>query len=137
MSYLLDSNVLSQVRKARSDPGVVQWFGSVLSDQLHVSVLTIGELRQWQVRLAARGDEAQATSVAGWLDELVDALGDRVLPVDARVARVWGMRAPAQPRPVIDSLLAATAIVHGLTIVTRNTKDFKGTGVSLVNPFRG
>lgn len=136
MSYLVDTNVLSESRKGqRADPGVVSWFAEVSDDEIYVSVLTVGELRRG-VDSIERRDADTARVLNRWLRGLVDGFSERLLPVDKAVAEEWGRMNAAQSLPVIDTLLAATAKVHGLTLVTRNTKDVARTGIRCLNPFR-
>ena len=120
MIYLLDTNVVSEVRKQAPDPGVVSWFESVHSPELHLSVLVIGEIRQGIERLARREPD-RAAVFEKWLLDLIDLYGDRIVPVTAAVADVWGRLNVPDPLPIVDGLLAATALVHGWTLVTRNT----------------
>lgn len=134
MSFLLDTNVVSEIRKKVPNVGVAEWFESVPSDELFVSVLVVGEIRQGIERLARR-DSVQAEIFERWLVELVGAYGDRVVPVTADVAEVWGRLNVPDPMPVVDGLLAATALVHGWTLVTRNICDVAQAGVRLLNPF--
>ena len=134
MSYLLDTNVLSEIRKPHADAGVKTWFGGVRGDELYLSVLVLGEVRQGVERLRKR-DEAQAAVFEGWLEGLAANYRDRILPVDGEVAETWGRLNAGDPLPVIDGLLAATALTHGLTLVTRNTRDVARSGVILLNPF--
>lgn len=134
MSYLLDTNVISEIRRGR-DPNVTSWAQQVNDFELHVSVLTLGEIRKGIERLRSR-DPDRARVFAAWLAELPSRFAKRILPVDAQVADQWGkLNAPAE-RPVIDSLIAATALVHDLTVATRNTADFAECGVRLVNPWQ-
>jgi predicted nucleic acid-binding protein len=136
VSYLVDTNVLSEWRKGpRADAGVVRWFGEVADDEIYVSVLTVGELRRG-VDSIERRDAAAARVLNRWLRGLVEGFSERLLPVDKAVAEEWGRMNAARSLPVIDSLLAATAKVHGLTLVTRNTKDIASTGIHCLNPFR-
>lgn len=135
MSWLIDTNVLSELRKGpRADPGVTQWFADVADDQLFTSVLVLGELRRG-VELVRRRDDVAATSLERWLDEMVGRFPERVLPVDDAVADRWGRLNVPNPVPAIDGLLAATALVHGMTLVTRNVADVASTGVAVHNPF--
>ena len=137
MSYLLDTNVVSELRKgARTNRGVARWFAEVSDEELYLSVLTAGELRRGIDSIQRRDREA-AAALNRWLHGLVDSFGDRLLPINHAVAVEWGRMNVARSLPVIDSLLAATAQVHGLTFITRNTKDIAATGVACVNPFAG
>ena len=122
MSYLLDTNVVSEIRKKAPDPGVSAWFASVPDDELFLSVLVVGEIRQGIERLARR-DLAQAEIFEQWLSRLVHAYGDRIVPITARVAEAWGRLNVPDPVPVVDGLMAATALVHDWTLVTRNVDD--------------
>jgi predicted nucleic acid-binding protein len=135
VTYLLDTNILSETRKRDPAPSVLDWITSTPSDQLHVSVLTLGEIMRGIARIRARGGQVQAALLERWLHGLQKGFADRALPVTAGVATDWGRRLPQQPMPVIDSLIAATARVNGLTIVTRNVKDFEHAGVPVLNPF--
>jgi toxin FitB len=135
VTYLLDTNILSETRKRDPVPSVVEWIKSTPPDQLHVSVLTLGEITQGIARIRARGDDLQAAILERWTRGIEKGFADRALPVTARVAADWGRQHPRPPRPAIDALIAATARVNGLTIVTRNVKDFEWAGVPLVNPF--
>jgi toxin FitB len=136
--YLLDTNVVSELRKARAgkaDPNVAAWAASVPVVGLFVSVIGIQEL-EIGVLLAERRDPRQGKVLRAWLeDHVFGAFAERILPVDTAVARrSAGLHVP-NPRPVRDVLIAATALVHGLTVVTRNVVDFESTGVPLVNPW--
>ena len=137
MTYLLDTNVLSETRKRRPAAAVAGWIAATPPDRLHVSVLTLGELEQGIARINARGDQAQAAALERWLTDLQAGFEDRILPVSLPVATTWGRQPQQQPLPAIDALIAATARVHGLTIVTRNVKDFEPAGIPVLNPFTG
>jgi predicted nucleic acid-binding protein len=134
MSYLLGTNVLSEVRRPRPDPGVVAWFESVRADELYLSVMVVGEVRHGIERLARR-NPGRADVFEKWLIDLQELYGQRVMPVTAPIAELWGRLTARDPLPVADGLTAATALVHGWTFVTRNTADVIRTGVRLVNPF--
>jgi toxin FitB len=136
MSFLLDTNVVSEIRKQAADPGVVSWFASVPADGLFLSVLAVGEIRQGVERLARR-DPTQAEIYERWLTELIDSYGDRLVPITESVAQAWGRLNALDPIPVVDGLMAATALVHDWTLVTRNVGDVRSTGVRLLNPFSG
>jgi predicted nucleic acid-binding protein len=135
VTYLLDTNVLSETRKRQPAAGVAEWIAATPPDRLHVSVLTMGEIEQGIARVRRRGDRHQASALERWLRDVETAFEDRVLPVTLRVAAVWGRQQYAQPLPVIDALIAATARVHGMAVVTRNVKDFKRAGVDVLSPF--
>lgn len=133
MSFLLDTNTISEIRRGR-DPNVQAWTSEVQDVDLHLSVLTLGEIRKGIERLANR-DAAQARVFAEWLGELRKHFAPRILEVDARIAEEWGRLNAAGPRNTVDSLIAATARVHELTVVTRNTGHFEGCDVQLLNPW--
>jgi predicted nucleic acid-binding protein len=136
VSYLLDTNVVSELRKSgRADRHVVSWFAAVESHELYVSVVTIGELRRGIVRLQPR-DAVGAASLNRWLRTLVEGFGDRILPIDRAVADEWGRITAGSGVSPIDGLLAATARVHSLTLVTRNVKNVRRADVHCVDPFR-
>jgi predicted nucleic acid-binding protein len=134
MSCLLDTNVVSEVRKPVQNAGVRQWFAAVRAEELFLSVLVVGEVRRGMERLRRR-DPAQAAVYEAWLGTLHRDYADRTLPITKEIAEEWGRLNAIDPLPVIDALLAATALVYGLTLVTRNTADFARTGVRLLNPF--
>jgi hypothetical protein len=136
VSFLLDTNVVSEIRKKTPDPGVAAWFASVPADELFLSVLVVGEIRQGIDRLARR-DPAQAEIFEWWLSRLADSFADRIVPITALVAEAWGRLNVPDPLPVVDGLMAATALVHGWTLVTRNASDVASTGVRSLDPFAG
>lgn len=136
MSYLLDSNIVSELRKReRANVGVRQWFAGVDDAELFLSVLTVGEIRRG-IESIHRRDRARALALNRWFHALVTEYEARILLVDQKVAEAWGRMNAVATLPAIDSLLAATAQVHGLTFVTRNTKDVTRTGVPCLNPFK-
>jgi toxin FitB len=135
VTYLLDTSVLSETRKRQPEAGVANWIAATPADRLHVSVLTLGEIEQGIARVRGRGDRNQASALERWLRDVQAGFEDRVLPVTLPVAAAWGRQQYTRPLPVIDALLAATARVHDLTVVTRNVKDFELTGVQVLNPF--
>ena len=135
MSYLIDTNILSELRKReRCDPNVAAWYASTRADELFLSVLVLGEVRRGAERLKKR-DPAQARAVERWLILAVDQFGDRLLHVDRWVSEEWGRIDARTTVSPIDGLLAATAQVKGFTLVTRNVKHIAATGVSYLNPF--
>lgn len=137
MGYLIDTNVLAELRKReRGDERVRVWMKSVSAAELYLSVLVLGEVRAGIERLRRR-DATGAASLETWLLQVENGFGTRILPVSREVAETWGRMTVPDPLPVIDGLLAATAKVHSLTLVTRNTKDVVRTGVALLNPFEG
>ncbi|MGH3280781.1 MAG: type II toxin-antitoxin system VapC family toxin [Trebonia sp.] len=135
MTYLLDINVLSETRKRQPAVGVMSWIAATPPEWLHVSVLTLGEVEQGVTRIRGRGDHEQAAALERWLREVELGFADRILPVTLSVASAWGRQQHGQSCPVIDALIAATATVNGLTVVTRNAKDFERSGVQVLNPF--
>lgn len=134
MRYLLDTNVLSEIRKPRGDEGVERWISSTAADSLYVSVLVVAEIRRGVQRLERR-DSEQAAVYEAWLDTVLRDYAGRILSVDIEAADEWGRMSVPDPVPVVDGLMAATAKVRGMTFVTRNTADVERTGVSLLNPF--
>lgn len=134
MRYLLDTNVLSEVRRPRGDVGVKRWVSSVPNRDLYLSVLTLGEVRRG-IGLLGRRDPAQAEVYEAWLIIVLRDYADRVLPVDAEAAEEWGRMNVPNPVSIVDGLMAATAKVRTMTFVTRNTSDVARTGVRLLNPF--
>ncbi|MBZ0127536.1 MAG: type II toxin-antitoxin system VapC family toxin [Rhodobacteraceae bacterium] len=135
MSYLIDTNIISEVRKRdRCDQHVAAWWASVAEDDLWLSALVLGEIRKG-VELARRRDPQKASALEAWLNDVVTGFGDRMLVVDAAVAEEWGRMNAIRPVPVIDALLAATAKANSLTFVTRNGSDIAGLGVDVLNPF--
>ena len=135
MSYLLDTNVISELRKGdRADPNVLAWFSGLNDDEILLSVLTVGEIRRGIESIRLRDRDA-AAALDGWLHQLIAQHKDRILPIDQRVADEWGRLNVPDPLPVVDGLLVATAKVGGLTLATRKVKDIERTGVRFVNPF--
>jgi len=135
LSYLLDTNVISELRKGeRADANVRAWFSGCADEEIYLSVLTIGEIRRG-VESVRRRDPDSAAALDSWLVRLGEAHRDRILPVDRAIAEEWGRLNVPDPPPVVDGLLAATAKAAGLTFVTRNVADVEGTGVQLVDPF--
>jgi predicted nucleic acid-binding protein len=133
--YLLDTNVVAEIRKGeRANPGVRAWLEEVPDTALHLSVLVLGEIRKG-IDILARRDARAASSLERWLAALERDHGERILPVDRLVAVRWGALDASGPLPAIDGLLAATALVHDLVLVTRNVKDIARTGVARLDPF--
>jgi toxin FitB len=132
--YLLDTNVLCETRRVRADLGVTAFLSGAEGTSLFVSVLTMGELRKG-VEAKRRADPTAAEDLGKWVDGIETIFADRVLPVSTAIARVWGERSAGRTLPAIDTLIAATAISHDLTLVTRNTKDTEETGARLINPW--
>jgi toxin FitB len=136
--YLIDTNVISEKRKGRkADMGVQKFWRSVDEDELFLSVQTVGELRRGVEIIKHRGDVAQGKKLELWFTLIMDDFSERILSFDEECAQLWGrLMSPNNQHP-IDKQIAAIALIHGLTIVTRNTDDFRGTGVELRNPFQG
>lgn len=135
VSFLIDTNVLSELRKGeRADDGVRTWIAATPDESLFLSVLVVGELRKGVERIRRRDDQS-AGVLDHWIRQVVTDYADRILPVTTDIAETWGRFNVPDPLPVLDSLLAATARVHGLTVATRNTADIGRTGVPVVNPF--
>lgn len=137
MSYLIDTNVISELRKGdRADPAVKSWFAAIADEEIFLSVLTIGEIRRGIESIRRRDPEA-ATALDSWLARVHDVHRDRIIQIDRAVAEEWGRMNVPDPLPVVDGLLAATAKVTGLTLATRNVGDIERTGVDFVDPFVG
>jgi predicted nucleic acid-binding protein len=135
LSYLLDTNVISELRKGeRADAHVTAWFADVAEEEIFLSVLTIGEIRRG-IESVRRRDPDSAAALDRWLNLLSETHGDRLVPIDRAIAEEWGRLNVPDPLPVVDGLLAATARVLGLTLVTRNVADIAGTEVLVLNPF--
>lgn len=135
MSYLIDTNVLSELRRKSSDPGVLAWFAQRPATTLYLSVLTLGEIRKG---IEGVDDATRRQSLIDWLEtDLPGFFTGRILSIDGAVADRWGrlIAAAGRPLPAIDSLLAATALEHDLVLVTRNIKDFSSLPVEIFNPW--
>lgn len=136
--FLLDTNVVSESRRGRrGDPGVVAWSASVAITDLYISALVLGELRKGIAMSRRRQDYIQAENLDAWLRSLIQVFGNRILPIDAVIADAWGEMYAIRNVPIVDGLLAATAKVHNLTLVTRNISHVQGLGADLLNPFTG
>ena len=135
--YLLDTNVISELRKGgRANPGVTTFFATLAPEDIYLSVVTIGEIRRGLENLRARGDREQAGRLEAWLDKIVTDFFDRILDFDLECAQVWGKLMAPHPQHPIDKQIAAIALIYDLTVVTRNTDDFVSSGVRSLNPFR-
>ena len=133
--YLLDTNVVSETRKRRADERVISFLAATESARLFLSALTLGELRKGVVAKFAE-DPSAATELAAWTDTIETTFADRVLPVGIAVARLWGELSARRKLPVIDTLIAATALTHDLILVTRNVRDIAATGVEVLDPWQ-
>ncbi len=134
MSWLVDTNILSELRKGdRADGGVRAWFDDAREEDLFTSVLVLGEIRRG-IESIRRRDGPSAMALEQWLERLSIDFAERVLAVDARVADRWGGLNVPEPIPTVDGLLAATALVHDLVLVTRNVRDVERTGVRILDP---
>lgn len=135
MSYLLDTNVVSELQRTTPAVAVLDWSHSIEDSEVFLSTLVIGEIRKGIEAL--RGKEAERAEIyEQWLTGLKQDYGSRILPVTSEVAEAWGRLNAIRTLPVIDGLMAATAQVHGLTLVSRNEADFAGTSLSILNPFK-
>lgn len=134
--YLVDTNVISEARKGKkANAGVQEFFRTVEAEELYVSAQTIGEIRRGLENIRHRGDLPQARKLEKWLDLVVTDYDNRILGFDEECAQVWGrLMSPHREHP-IDKQIAAIALIHGLTVVTRNVDDFRGTGTRTSNPF--
>ncbi|MDP2903229.1 MAG: type II toxin-antitoxin system VapC family toxin [Methylovulum sp.] len=136
--YLVDTNVISEIRKGcKADRSVCQFFDVVIqnNNSVFISAITVGELRRGVDLILHRGDTVQGKHLENWLNTILKSYKDNILGIDGEVALLWGkLRVPNHQHP-LDKLIAATALIYGLTVVTRNVKDFENTGVKLLNPF--
>jgi predicted nucleic acid-binding protein len=136
--YLVDTNVISEARKAaRADAGVHRFFeqASAGGVPLYLSAITVGELRRGVELMRHRGDGRQAQRLEHWLEALLDEYADHVLGFDSDTAQLWGALRVPHPEHAIDKQIAATALLHGLTVVTRNDRHFASAAVPVLNPF--
>jgi toxin FitB len=132
--YLLDTNVLSELRRRKRDPNVLAWVQAVDSSDLYLSTVTIGEI-ELGITQQLRRDSVFAQHLSDWLSLTIRVYGERILPLTIGIARRWGRLAGQLGNKQIDLVIAATALEHGLTVVTRNVSDFAPTGVPVLNPF--
>lgn len=134
--YLVDTNVISELRKGdRANPGVRAFFSALADEDIYLAVQTIGELRRGVDSIRRRGDGPQAQRLEDWLETLLAGYTDRILGFDLDCAQVWGALMSPHPQHPIDKQIAAIALIHGLAVVTRNTVDFRHAGLRVVNPF--
>ena len=132
--YLIDTVVLSQLRKPKRDVRLASWIKKQRTSDLYLSVVTVGEIERGIVLQRTR-DPDFATALASWLDRVLTLYGERVLPFNLQIARRWGQLSAALGNNTADLMISATALEHGLTVVTRNVSDFEPTGVAIFNPF--
>ena len=136
--YLVDTDVISEIRKSENaNPGVRAFFSNASHEafELYLSVITIGELRQGVERIRHRGDTAQARRLERWLAKVTTSYAQAILPFDEECAHVWGRLRVPNPENPLDKQIAATALIHDLAVVTRNTAHYAPTGVRILNPF--
>ncbi|WP_257251004.1 type II toxin-antitoxin system VapC family toxin [Burkholderia cepacia] len=137
-AYLIDTNVISEIRKGkRTNRGVRAFFRQAAADAspLYLSVVTVAELRRGVDLIRHRGDHPQASALEAWMAAILAGYAPNILPVDVEVSQMWGHLRVPDPTHELDKLIAATALINDLTVVTRNVADFARTGVRLLNPF--
>lgn len=134
-NYLLDTNIISELRKPRRSAAVVQWIEGVGPESLFISVITIGEITKGIAKRRRTAGGAAAESLQAWLEGLLASYADHIIPIDVPIATRWGRLCDAHPQLATDMLLAATALDRGLTIATRNVEHFQVAAVPVVNPF--
>lgn len=135
MSHLLDTDILSETRRRNGNEAVRAHVRSLGAEQIYLSVITLGEVRRGALA-KRRSDHAFSEQLLIWLGEVEMTMGNRILPVTAEIAHRWGEMSSDRTRPVTDTLIAATASVHDLTVVTRNERDYRELGVRVLNPWR-
>ena len=131
--FLLDTNVISALHRRERNPQVVRWVENQRTVDLYISVVTVGEIERG-IAQQPRDNPSFARSLVQWLNRILSAYGNRILPVDTATARRWGQLTATLGHDSADLLIAATAMEHGLTVVTRNVRDFEPTGVAVLNP---
>jgi toxin FitB len=134
LSFLIDTNVVSELGRKNPDRHVVAWANSIGAAELYLSVLTLGEIAKGAASLARR-DAVRGAALSRWLEGLRLQYAGRIIAVDGEIAEAWGRLAAGRSIPVIDTLLAATALVRGMTLVTRNVRDVGGASITLLNPW--
>ena len=135
LRFLLDTNIVSEARRRTQNPGFAVWWTNVPSGRLYLSALTIGEIERGIEKLRSRGHRERVAGLTEWVTGLVRQFAGRILAVDVEVAAEWGQQRTGRKTPSIDGLIAATARVHDLTLVTRNVADMAGTGARMHDPF--
>jgi predicted nucleic acid-binding protein len=135
MSYLIDTNVLSEIRKGdKAHKKVRSWWKNTQNEEIFISVLVLAEVRRG-IEQIRNSQPQKALMLENWLFEIIDRFRDRLLPINLRTADLWGLMGAERTLPLVDSLVAATAVTNNLTLVTRNTKDMQSCGARLLNPF--
>jgi hypothetical protein len=134
MAFLLDTNVLSELQRSRPNPGVLRWLAGTPSSKRYVSALCVGEIRRG-IEAKRRRDAARAVELELWLEGMLTEFHNRIVDVDLAVSERWAEIDPLGQVPAVDCLIAATALVRGWTVISRNERDFVRTGVALLNPF--
>jgi toxin FitB len=132
--FLIDTVILSELRKRERDPIVVKWFERQRASDLFLSVISVGEIERGIARQRTT-DPGFAGALVEWLDRILSLYGDRIMPFDLGAARRWGSLSAALGKDSVDLMIAATALENGLTVVTRNVSDFEPAGVAVLNPF--
>jgi predicted nucleic acid-binding protein len=133
--FLLDTNIISELRKPRRDARVVDWIRGIPAERLFISVVTVGEIARGIAKRRRAGGITDADALQGWFDGVLSSYGDRIVPIDARIASRWGRLLDQHPQLATDMLLAATALDRGLTVATRNVEHFEIADVPVINPF--
>jgi len=136
LKYLLDTNTVSEPKRKRPDPAVAAWLHGVDQSSLFISVLTLGEIENGVTKLEPKNRIA-ADALREWAEGIRAHFSSRIIDIDFAIAETWGRISARRSLPVIDGLLAATALVHGMVFVSRNTRDFSDTGITLLNPWDG
>lgn len=134
MTFLLDTNVISELQRTRRNAGVQTWWNSDPARDSALSAVTIGEIERGLAKLMPR-NPVRARELRGWLDETLELFAGCIISLDQRVAQEWGRMSADRSRAIADTMIAATAKVHDLTLVTRNTRDVEGLGIRVLNPF--
>jgi predicted nucleic acid-binding protein len=135
VNFLVDTNVVSELKRGRNaTPQVAAWFATIAPERVFTSVIVLGEIRRG-IELIAKRDKSQAALLENWYTGMRQRLGTRILPIDENVMIIWSKISVPNALPAYDGLIAATALAHGLTIVTRNTSDYRGTGAQVLDPW--